>query len=100
MYLSPELSIARLYRDFLEKHDPEFVKMQEENRERIISHESQEDLRKPIATLRFYHDIFVTEFNISFGYPRSDTCDTCDSLTTKIEGAKAAGEDTQKLEED
>ena len=28
--------------------------------------------------------IFTNEFNIYCGYPRSDTCATCDSLTTKI----------------
>ena len=32
VYLSPDLSIARLYRTFLEKHDPEYVKLEEENR--------------------------------------------------------------------
>ncbi len=25
-------------------------------------------------------DIFVTEFNINFGYPRTDTCSRCDEL--------------------
>ena len=30
VYLSP---IARLYRTFLEKHDPEYVKLEEENRQ-------------------------------------------------------------------
>ena len=34
-----------------------------------------------------YHDIFVTEFNIHFGYPRSDSCSTCDSLTVQIEAS-------------
>ena len=29
----------------------------------------------------------VREFNIHFGYPRSDTCDTCDSLKLQIEQA-------------
>ena len=30
-YLSPTLSIARLYKDFLEKNDPEFVRLEEDN---------------------------------------------------------------------
>ena len=61
---------------FMEKHDLEYVKLQEENRERAISHQPVQQIRKPIVTLHFYHDLFVTEFNIYFGYPRSDTCDS------------------------
>ena len=100
VYLSSELSIARLYRDFLEKHDPEFVRQQEENLERVISHSQVQELRKPIATLHFYHDIFVTEFNIYFGYPRSDTCDTCDSIKMKMEDANATPEEIEKLKQE
>ena len=100
VYLSPELSIARLYRDFLERHDPEFIKKQEENHERVISPQPQEALPKPIASQHFYHDILVTEFNIYFCHPRLDTCDTCNSLTNKIDDAKAVGEDTQELEKE
>lgn len=98
--LSSELSIAWLYRDFLEKHDPEFVRQQEENRERVISHSQVQELRKPIATLHFYHDIFITEFNIYFGYPRSDTCDTCDSIKMKMEDANATPEEIEKLKQE
>ena len=43
------------------------------------------ELKNPIATEHFHHDIFITEFNIYFGYPRSDTCDTCDLLKCKTE---------------
>ena len=32
VYLSPELSIARLHRMFLEVHDPEYIQLQEEKR--------------------------------------------------------------------
>ena len=91
VYLPPDLSIARLYRDFLEKHDPEYVQLEEDNRQRVIQHQPIEPLRKPICTLHFYHDIFVKEFNIYFGYPRSDTCDTCDSFTAKIHDAASTG---------
>ncbi len=34
-----------------------------------------------------YHDIFVNEFNMHFGYPRTDSCSTCDGLTVQIESA-------------
>ena len=35
------------------------------------------------VSYRSYLQIFNTKYNIAFGYPRSDTCSTCDS--TKIE---------------
>ena len=91
-YLSPELSIARLHRDFLEKHDPEYLRLEEENRQRKISHQPLQKLRKPIASEHFYHDIFVREFNIHFGYPRTDTCGTCDSLKLNIEASTDVSE--------
>ena len=69
-----ELSIAR---DFLEKHDQECVTKETEDRQRKINHQPSEKLPKPLATEHF---IIVTEFNIYFGYPRSDTCDTCDPI--------------------
>jgi len=63
------------------------VRQQGENREHVISLPQVQKLCKPIATLHvhFYHNIFVTELNIYFGYPRSDTCDTCDSRIEVIE---------------
>ncbi|CAH1105677.1 unnamed protein product [Psylliodes chrysocephalus] len=30
-----------------------------------------------------YRTIFVTKFNISFGYPRTDTCSSCDEHKAK-----------------
>ncbi|XP_050302515.1 uncharacterized protein LOC126740503 [Anthonomus grandis grandis] len=33
--------------------------------------------------------IFNTKFNISFGYPRTDTCATCDEYTAKIKALSA-----------
>ena len=33
--------------------------------------------------------IFNTEFNISFGYPRSDTCSTCDKFIAKTDDIDA-----------
>ena len=95
-YLPPDLSIARLYRNFLEIRDPEFVKMEEDNLKRKMSHEPILKLRKPIVSQHFYHDIFVSEFNIHFGYPRTDTCSTCDSLQVQIN--EASDEARQKLE--
>lgn len=42
---------------------------------------------KPIVSKHYYHDVFVNEFNLQFGYPHSDTWDTCDSLSLKIAAA-------------
>lgn len=78
---------------FLAKHDPDYVAFVERRREALISHQAtEEEERKPIVTERYYHDVFVNEFNIHFGYPRSDTCDTCDSLKIKIEAAETEEE--------
>ncbi|CAH2093434.1 unnamed protein product [Euphydryas editha] len=38
-----------------------------------------------------YRTIFNTEFNISFGYPRTDTCSTCDEFTIKAKALRAEG---------
>ena len=57
VYLPSDLSIVRLCRDFLQNHDP---KLQEENRECGNSHQSVQQICKPIVTLHFYHDLFVT----------------------------------------
>ena len=92
VYLSAELSIARLHHNFLEKHDPEYLQLVEENRRRVISHEPVELLRKLLVSKHLYHDIFVNEFSIHFGYPRTDSCSTCDTLHITIEAAT----DTQR----
>ena len=102
VYLSPELSIARLHRMFLEAHDPEYIQLQEDNLQRRIAHQSVQKLRKPLVSEHLYHDIFVNEFNIHFGHPRSDTCDTCDSLKLQIDQAVDESEKAalQKKQED
>lgn len=97
VYLPSDMSIARLHREFLQKYDPEFIKLEETNRKRILAHEAIEKLRKPLITEHMYHDIFVTEYNIYFGYPRSDSCSTCDSLTIQIESASES--EKPKLQE-
>lgn len=37
------------------------------------------------VSLEKYRQIFNSNFNLSFGYPRCDTCSTCDELTVNIE---------------
>ena len=96
LYLSPELSVARM---FLAKYVPDYVSYLERRREVLVNHKEATDSveRKPIITEHYYHDVFVNEFNIHFGYPRSDTCDTCDSLEVKTEAAESE-EEKGKLE--
>lgn len=40
-------------------------------------------------SLEKYREIFNTNFNLSFGYPRCDTCSTCDEFTVKIESIQS-----------
>ena len=86
-FLSPDLSISRLYHKFLERHDPEYVKLKEEYQKCVVAHKPTPKLRKPLVSEHLYHDIFVSEFNIYFGYPRTDTCSTCDGYMAQIETA-------------
>lgn len=60
VYLPSELNIKKLYEMFNTKY-PDVQ----------ISYES-------------YRVIFNTEFNIAFGYPRSDTCSKCDEYIHKV----------------
>lgn len=39
-----------------------------------------------------YRDIFRRDFNIGFGYPRSDTCSECDELNAKMKAAENSDE--------
>ncbi|KAF6216883.1 hypothetical protein GE061_001233 [Apolygus lucorum] len=63
-YLPEELNIKKLHAMFTSQHP-----------ENKVSYES-------------FHTYFETEFNISFGYPRKDTCSTCDSLKSEIGAIK------------
>ena len=56
-------------------------------REALINHRPPDSLLKIelIVLKHYYHDVFVSEFNLHFGYPCSDTCDICDSLKLKID---------------
>ena len=63
--LSEGLSIARMYRQYLEKYEPS-------------------DGEQPQVKEYLYRKIFTEEFNIGFGYPRSDTCEKCDLLKLSL----------------
>ena len=59
-YISPVLNITLLYQSFIEECEKE--KLSEMYK-----------IKKCTFT-----NVFVTQFNYSFGYPKSDTCSTCD----------------------
>lgn len=65
LYLPEELNIKKMFNMFREKFPNEHV-----------SYET-------------YRTIFSMEFNISFGYPRSDTCSNCDEYLAKIKSLEA-----------
>ena len=54
VYLPSDLPIARLYHDFLEKHDPDYIVLDEENRKRVLAHEPIQKLRKPLISEHMY----------------------------------------------
>lgn len=39
---------------------------------------------QPNVTCDFYHNYFLMNYKLSFGYPRSDTYQTCDRLQNLI----------------
>ena len=79
-YLDEGLSISRMYRLYLEKHEPEAG-------------------TNPQAKEWLYRKIFNEEFNLSFGYPRSDTCETCDLLNVTIK-ATISEEDREEIQKE
>ena len=64
-YLPEGLSIAQMHRLYLSTYEP------------IVDHPHS-------AKEWLYCKIFNEEFNLGFGYPRSDTCQMCDELTISI----------------
>lgn len=44
-----------------------------------------------------YRTVFNTKFNISFGYPRTDTCSTCDKCTAEINQLQKKGNSEQQI---
>ena len=79
-YLPESLSISRMYRLFLEQYEPEV---------------NEEDGKKPCVKEWLYRKVFNEEYNIGFGYPRSDTCETCDMLKVASDNAKTEEEQSE-----
>lgn len=68
-YLDSDLTVAKMHRMFIEEH-PDYSTVKD----------------------WLYRDIFNYEFNLSFGYPRSDICDKCEKMTADIKAAQAGGD--------
>ncbi|KAG8239570.1 hypothetical protein J437_LFUL019220 [Ladona fulva] len=46
--------------------------------------------------IQWYHEIFLSKFNLSFQSPKVDTCSTCDSFAVKLK----AGDTSVKVDQD
>lgn len=72
-YLSPELSVKKMYEMYLEKYEHDF-----------LERKSKGEQCKPTVKYDFYWNYFNNNFNLSFSTPKSDTCQTCDRLQNLI----------------
>jgi len=72
-YLSENLSTSQMYHLYLSKYEPQV----------------SETGVKPQVKEWLYWKIFNEEFNLSFGYPCSNTCKTCDLLQIAIQSSKS-----------
>lgn len=74
-YLSSDLNISKMYKLFLQLHDKDTYDKLENG-----------DLTcKPVVKYKYYEKYMKVNFNLSFGYPRTDTCQTCDRLKVLVE---------------
>lgn len=76
-YLSPELNMKKMHKLYLEKYEPDIYE--------AIQNDQQV---KPQVTYDYFCRHFVTNYNYSFGKPRSDTCQTCDRLDNLLSAEK------------
>lgn len=74
-YLSSELNISKMYKLYLEKHEPDIFQLIERGEKNI----------KPVVKYHYFVEYFKTNFNLSFGTPKTDTCQTCDRLKNLID---------------
>ena len=64
-YLSPILSVADMHELYVKKYET--------------------GARSPVVSYSFYLKYFNENFNLCFGYPKTDTCGTCDSLRIQLD---------------
>lgn len=80
-YLSPLLSVSKMYELYLQKYEP--------NQYELVKNDQKSC---PIVKYEFYRKYFAEHFKISFGRPKSDTCQRCDRLLNKISAADSDAE--------
>ena len=71
---------------YLEAHEPEQLIRIKENQPFTVK-------------LWLYNWVFVTQCNLSFGLPRSDTCATCDMLENKIQAEEKDSDAYRQLKQ-
>lgn len=76
-----------MYRLYLQMHE----------KDEYDKFEKGDPTYKPIVKYKYYDKYFKEKFHLSFGYPRSDTCQTCDRLKVMI-GAELNPETKQHLQ--
>jgi len=74
-YLSSDLNVSKMYRLYLQMHE----------KDEYDKFEKGDPTCKPIVKYKYYDKYFKDKFQLSFGYPRSDTCQTCDKLKVMID---------------
>ena len=84
-----------MYEVFLPADNPDYLEYVKKKKEALMNHKTVEVVEvKPIVTKYYYNDSVINEFNLHFGYPRLDTCNTCDHLNMEISTA-SDGEKTR-----
>jgi len=64
-----------MYKLYLEKNEPEVFEMIQRGEINI----------KPIVKYDYFSEYFKNNFNLTFGTPKTDTCQTCDRLKNLID---------------
>lgn len=79
-YLSSDLNVSKMYKLYLEKYEPD-----------VSEKLKRGEKCQAKVSYDFYFRHFRENYNISFGSPRSDTCQTCD----RLENLTAAEQDRE-----
>lgn len=81
-YLSSDLSVKQMHLLYLQKYEPVVY----------LNIEAGRETGNPQVSYDFYYRYFNTHFNMSFGKPRTDTCQECDMLDKKQNSCKTKEE--------